>query len=71
MNEILEIMTYNEKQLVSLDAKIRKESITLCNAQSEVYNLVGLLEANTIVNKNWNKQITKCVLWIPSAYWHA
>jgi hypothetical protein len=29
MNKILEITTYNEKQLASLDAKIRKENITL------------------------------------------
>lgn len=53
----------NEKQLALLDAKIRKEHITLGNAQSEVHNLVGLLEANTMINKNWNKEITKCGLW--------
>ena len=29
MNKILEITTYNEKQLASLDAKIRKENIPL------------------------------------------
>ena len=68
MNEILEIMTYNEEQLASLDAEIRRESITLGTTQSEIHNLAGLLEVNTIVNKNWNKQmITKCGLWIPSA----
>ena len=50
MNKILEIMTYNGKQLASLDVKIRKESITLGNAQSEVHSLVVLLEANTIIN---------------------
>jgi len=62
MKKILEITSYNEKQLASLDAKIRKESITLGNTQSEIHNLVGLLEANTIINKNWNKEITKCGL---------
>ena len=51
MNEILEITTYNEKQLASLDAKIRKESITLGHAHSEVHNFGGRLEANTIINK--------------------
>jgi hypothetical protein len=50
MNEILEVTTYNEEQLASLDVKIRKESITLGNAQSEVHSLVVLLEANTIIN---------------------
>ena len=64
MNKILEIMTYNEKQLASLDAKIRKESITLGNnTQSKIHDLVGLLKANTTINKNWNKKITKCGLW--------
>jgi hypothetical protein len=63
MKENLEITAYNEKQLASLNDKIRRESITLGNTQSELYNLVGLLEANTIINKNWNKEITKCGLW--------
>ena len=63
MNKILEIMTYNEKQLASLDPKIKKENITLGNTQSEIHNFVGLLEANTIINKNWNKEITICGLW--------
>jgi hypothetical protein len=35
-----------------LDAKIKKESITLGNIQNEIQNLVGLLEAKTIINKN-------------------
>jgi hypothetical protein len=62
MNEILEIMIYNEKQLASLDPKIKKESITLGNTQSEIHNLVGLLKANTIIDKNWDKEIIKCGL---------
>lgn len=58
MNEILEIKIYK-----SLDAKIRVDIIVLGNNQSKVSNLVVLLKANSIINKNWNKQKTKCNLW--------
>lgn len=58
MNEILEIKIYK-----SLDAKIRVDIIVLGNTQSKVSNLVVLLKANTIINKNWKKQKTKCNLW--------
>lgn len=51
MNEILEIKIYK-----SLDAKIRVDIIVLGNNQSKVSNLVVLLKANSIINKNWNKK---------------
>lgn len=63
IQEFQHIADYKQKQFESIHDKIKTADRYVFRDKAELHNLVGVIRANTYINKDWARQRQKCGFW--------